>query len=78
MTQQEFIERHRHKFAGMALDGAVAERKGAELGLWARQIMRFVDEELALCYRDLNPPPPPPPPATGSGPPQAGKPPGKP
>jgi hypothetical protein len=52
-TRAEFIERWRHELAGAVLDGATTARTGADLALFARQILRKVDAQLNQMYLDL-------------------------
>lgn len=53
MTRSEFIDRWRHEISGLALDGATAQRTGADLALWARGLMRKVDAHLASMFDQL-------------------------
>lgn len=65
MTRQEFIEKYRHEFGGMVLDGATNQANGAALSLWLRNVLRKVDAILAAQYADLAPPEPVPTPTNG-------------
>lgn len=56
MTREQFIDAWRHELAGFVLDGATANRTGADLGLFARTIMQKIDQRLGRMYDQLNPP----------------------
>ena len=53
MTRSDFIDKWRHEIAGLALDGATAQRTGADLALWARGLMKKVDAHLASMFDQL-------------------------
>ena len=54
ISQAEFVERFRHEIGGMVLDGATAGRSGAELGLFARQILKKVDIKLVEMWNSMH------------------------
>jgi hypothetical protein len=53
MTRDDFIAKHRHELAGLVLDGCTVARSGADLAIFARQIMHKVDARLGAIYAEL-------------------------
>lgn len=54
MTRDEFLERHRHELAGLVLDAAVGERRGADLAIFLRNAMKRTDALLGAVWADLD------------------------
>jgi hypothetical protein len=52
-ARQEFIDAWKHEWAGMVLDALTAQRTGADLGLFARHLIRKVDERIGKMWDDL-------------------------
>lgn len=53
MTKAEFVARFTHELSGRILEGATAQRTGADLGLYCRTICKWSDAKLAEMYDAL-------------------------
>lgn len=55
MTQDDFVEKHRHELAGLMLDAMLEHRTGSAGALWLRVMMKKLDTRLVAIYQDMHP-----------------------